>query len=61
MGKLPELPFSSLRFFSVLFLVLFGSVFGSLVFFSVFIKVLQVLSGLKIYENQSHVILVTIL
>ena len=40
-GKAPELPFSSKRFF----LVLFSSLFGSLVLFSVFLLVLQVLSG----------------
>ena len=45
-GKVPELPFSSLRFFLVLFkfiLVLFLVLY----FFLVFILVLQVLSGLQ--------------
>ena len=52
----------SFWFFLVLFLVLFSSYFGSLVLFSVFfILVLQVLSELKISENQSHAIPVTIL
>ena len=32
-GKVPELPFSSLRFFLVLYLVLFSFVFGSLILF----------------------------
>ena len=51
----------SFWFFLVLFLVLFSSVFGSLVIFSVFILVLQVLSGLQRSENQNLVIPVTIL
>ena len=48
--------FGSFWFFLVLFLVLFSSVFGSLFFFSVFLLVLLVLSGLQRSENQSLVI-----
>ena len=55
-GKVPELQFSSLRFFMVLFSLVFGSFqffFWFFSSFSVFILVLQVMSGLQRSENQS--------
>ena len=53
----------SFWFFLFLMLVIFSSFyfFGSLVLFSVFILVLQVLSGLQSSENQNLLITVTIL
>ena len=47
--------------FSFVFGSVFCSVFGSLVLFQFFMLVLQVLSGLQRFENQSLVIPVTIL